>query len=150
MNEDAADALLKDLEEPPPYAVIVLVADDLGPLPDTIRSALPARSLHASLRARDPHGDRRARSRALPERGRIACATRGGPPRPRHPLARSRVHPTARPRCSRSPASVYTDPEFEPGAAAQRLLDGARERGAEAKVKAEEDLERLDHADARG
>ena len=38
MNEDAADALLKDLEEPPPYAVIVLIADDLGPLPETIRS----------------------------------------------------------------------------------------------------------------
>src|SRR5204862_1196452 len=38
MNEDAADALLKDLEEPPPYAVILLVADDLGPLPETIRS----------------------------------------------------------------------------------------------------------------
>lgn len=38
MNEDAADALLKDLEEPPAYAVIVLVADELGPLPETIRS----------------------------------------------------------------------------------------------------------------
>ena len=38
LNEEAADALLKDLEEPPPYAVAVLVADDLGPLPDTIRS----------------------------------------------------------------------------------------------------------------
>jgi len=38
MNEDAADALLKDLEEPPSYAVIVLIADDLGPLPDTILS----------------------------------------------------------------------------------------------------------------
>src|SRR5207237_2315148 len=38
MNEDAADALLKDLEEPPSYAVILLVANDLGPLPDTIRS----------------------------------------------------------------------------------------------------------------
>ena len=38
MNEDAADALLKDLEEPPSYAVIVLVADDLGPLPETLRS----------------------------------------------------------------------------------------------------------------
>src|SRR5258708_25833282 len=38
MNEDAAEALLKDLEEPPPYAVIVLVADDLGPLPETILS----------------------------------------------------------------------------------------------------------------
>src|ERR671939_577070 len=38
MNEDAADALLKDLEEPPPYAVLVLVASELGPLPETIRS----------------------------------------------------------------------------------------------------------------
>ena len=38
LNEDAADALLKDLEEPPPYAVIVLVAERLGPLPETIRS----------------------------------------------------------------------------------------------------------------
>ena len=38
MNEDAADALLKDLEEPPSYAVIVLIADDLGPLPETLRS----------------------------------------------------------------------------------------------------------------
>src|SRR5207249_1218505 len=46
MNEDAADALLKDLEEPPSYAVPVLVADDLGPLPDTIRS----RCQHVSFR----------------------------------------------------------------------------------------------------
>src|SRR6266496_2235777 len=38
MNEDAADALLKDLEEPPSYAVIVLIASDLGPLPETTRS----------------------------------------------------------------------------------------------------------------
>src|ERR671930_613451 len=38
MNDDAADALLKDLEEPPEYAVIVLVADELGPLPETILS----------------------------------------------------------------------------------------------------------------
>ena len=38
LNEEAADALLKDLEEPPPYARILLVADELGPLPETIRS----------------------------------------------------------------------------------------------------------------
>src|SRR6266542_1553092 len=38
LNAEAADALLKDLEEPPPYAVVVLVADELGPLPETIRS----------------------------------------------------------------------------------------------------------------
>ena len=38
LNDDAADALLKDLEEPPLYATIVLVADELGPIPETIRS----------------------------------------------------------------------------------------------------------------
>src|ERR687884_337591 len=48
MNDEAADALLKDLEEPPSYAVIVLVADELGSLPETIRSrcqAIPFRRL---------------------------------------------------------------------------------------------------------
>ena len=38
MNDEAAAALLKDLEEPPAYATLVLVADELGPLPETIRS----------------------------------------------------------------------------------------------------------------
>ena len=55
MNEAAADALLKDLEEPPEYAVIVLVADDLGPLPETILSRcqlVPFRRLsEAAVRA---------------------------------------------------------------------------------------------------
>ena len=38
MNDEATAALLKDLEEPPAYATLVLVADELGPLPETIRS----------------------------------------------------------------------------------------------------------------
>src|SRR6266498_2719082 len=62
MNEDAADALLKDLEEPPPYAVLLLVADELGPLPETIRSRcqlvpfrrLPERAVRAEIAARAP------------------------------------------------------------------------------------------------
>ena len=62
MNEDAADALLKDLEEPPPYAVIVLVAHDLGPLPETIRSRcqyvpfrrLSERAVREEIAARAP------------------------------------------------------------------------------------------------
>ena len=61
LNEDAADALLKDLEEPPPYAVIVLVADELGPLPPTIRSRcqlVPFRRLSGEG---GPGVDRRAR-----------------------------------------------------------------------------------------
>src|SRR5438132_6721665 len=62
MNEDAADALLKDLEEPPSYAVIVLVANDLGPLPETIRSRcqpvpfrrLSERAVREEIAARAP------------------------------------------------------------------------------------------------
>src|SRR2546428_3329482 len=62
LNEDAADALLKDLEEPPLYAVIVLVADDLGPLPETIRSRcqlvpfsrLSERAVREEIAARAP------------------------------------------------------------------------------------------------
>src|SRR5438552_10722205 len=65
LNDEAADALLKDLEEPPPYAVVVLVADDLGPLPETIRSRcqlIPFRRLsetavRAAVRARAPELD---------------------------------------------------------------------------------------------
>jgi DNA polymerase III subunit delta' len=40
--------------------------------------------------------------------------------------------------------SVYADPEFEPSAAAQRILDGIRERGQAAKEQAERDVEPLD------
>src|SRR5215207_8953049 len=62
MNDDAADALLKDLEEPPPYAVVLLVADDLGPLPETIRSRcqlvpfrrLSERAVREAVAARAP------------------------------------------------------------------------------------------------
>src|SRR5207237_166714 len=62
LNADAADALLNDLEEPPPYAVIVLVADDLGPLPETIRSRcqlvpfrrLSERAVREAIEARSP------------------------------------------------------------------------------------------------
>ena len=62
MNDEAADALLKDLEEPPEYAVIVLVADEVGSLPETIRSRCQAvpfrrlseRAVRDQVRARAP------------------------------------------------------------------------------------------------
>src|SRR5262249_30395870 len=65
MNDDAADALLKDLEEPPSYAVIVLVADDLGPISETIRSRcqlvpfrrLSERAVREAVDARAPDLD---------------------------------------------------------------------------------------------
>ncbi|MGZ4291795.1 MAG: DNA polymerase III subunit, partial [Gaiellaceae bacterium] len=70
LNEDAADALLKDLEEPPPYAVIVLIADDLGPLPETIRSRcqlvpfrrLSEKAIRDLVDARAPHLDDASRA----------------------------------------------------------------------------------------
>jgi len=49
MNEDAADALLKDLEEPPSYAVIVLVASELGPLPPTISRSISSGQIESVL-----------------------------------------------------------------------------------------------------
>ena len=78
LNEDAADALLKDLEEPPPYAVIVLVADDLGPLPETIRSRcqlVPFRRL--SERAIRELVDARAPELAEDERAALARVAAG-------------------------------------------------------------------------
>ena len=143
MNEDAADALLKDLEEPPPYAVIVLVADDLGPLPDTIRSRcqlvpftrLSERAIRTEIDTRAPGlSPNEAASLARLAAGRLDRVTRLLDPESTR--RRDTLLDIAR--------SVYTDPAFEPGAAAQRLLDGARERAAEAKVKAEEELETLD------
>jgi DNA polymerase-3 subunit delta' len=143
MNEDAADALLKDLEEPPAYAVIVLVADDLGPLPDTIRSRcqlvpftrLSERAIRAEIDARAPGLEPdEAASLARLAAGRLDRAARLLDPA--SAKRREALLEVAR--------SVYADPEFEPGAAAQRILDGARERAAEAKGKAEEELETLD------
>jgi DNA polymerase-3 subunit delta' len=142
MNDDAADALLKDLEEPPAYAVIILVADVLGPIPETIQSrcqAIPFRRL--SQRAvRDEIA---ARAPGLPSE-QIAALAR---------VASGRLDRAARlldPDAARRRATlievaraVYLDPEFEPADAARRILDGIEERGTEARRKAEEALEGL-------
>ncbi len=145
MNEDAADALLKDLEEPPSYAVIVLIADDLGPLPDTIRSRcqlvpftrLSERAIRAEIDARAPGLDEHeAASLARLAAGRLDRAERLLDPK--SAARREVLLEVAR--------AVYIDPEFEPNDAAQRLLEGAKERAAEAKGEAEEELETLDLA----
>ena len=92
MNEDAADALLKDLEEPPDYATVVLVANELGPLPETIRSRCQLVPVPAPVRARSPRSSAarpvstppsNARSPALPPAASIAssaCSTAGRRP----------------------------------------------------------------------
>lgn len=60
LTEEAANGLLKTLEEPPAYATLVLLAVEDRALPDTIRSrcaplrlhAVPTREIEALLRAR--------------------------------------------------------------------------------------------------
>ncbi len=143
LNEDAADALLKDLEEPPPYATIVLIADELGPLPETIRSRcqlvpfgrLSERTVREEVKRRSPAlADDEVRALARLASGRFdrverlldpAAATR-----------RTALLDVAR--------DVYREPEFDPAAAAGVVLEGARERGAEAKAELEAALENVD------
>jgi DNA polymerase-3 subunit delta' len=143
LNEDAADALLKDLEEPPGYAVMVLVADELGPLPETIRSRcqlvpfrrLPERAVREALAARAPGLEpREATALARVAGGRIDRLERlldpEGAERRRTLLALAR--------------DVYRDPGFRPAAAAATLLDGVRAHGAARRERAEQELETLD------
>jgi DNA polymerase III subunit delta' len=143
LNDEAADALLKDLEEPPDYAVIVLVADELGPLPETIRSRcqpvpfrrLSERAVREKVQANAPElADDEATAIARVAGGRLDRAERLLDPAAAK--RRSELLETAR--------SVYADPDFEPSKAAARLLAAARARGAEAKEREEAALEELD------
>ena len=143
LNEDAADALLKDLEEPPLYAVLILVADELGPLPETIRSRcqpIPFRRL--SERAVREEVAERAPVLSEDETTALARVAGGRLDRverlldPKAAERRSGLLAVAR--------SVYRDPEFRPAAAAEFVTGAAAESGAQAKAEAEVELEHLD------
>jgi DNA polymerase III subunit delta' len=143
MNDEAADALLKDLEEPPAYAVLVLVADDLGPLPETIRSRcqpVPFRRLSAPA----VRGVIAERAPGLPaEEVRALARLAGG----RLDRAERFLDPRAAKRRQLVlgiARAVYRDAEFEPAGAAEALLDAADECGTEAKEAAEQELERME------
>jgi len=71
LNHNAANTLLKTLEEPPPATTLLLIADALSPLPATIisrceriRLSPPARSVALAWLVED-HPDRSACERAL-------------------------------------------------------------------------------------
>jgi DNA polymerase-3 subunit delta' len=143
MNADAADALLKDLEEPPAYATIVLVADELGPLPETIRSRcqlVPFRRLsEAAVRAwvaeRDPALDEQS--------ARAAARVAGG----RLDRARRLLDPAAgeRRRALLAAArATYRDPAFDPYEGAATVLAAAAARGADAKEREAAAIEGVD------
>jgi DNA polymerase-3 subunit delta' len=143
LNEDAADALLKDLEEPPPYAVILLLANDLGPLPETIRSRcqlvpfrrLSEKAVRAEIDARAPELPAEERT-AL---ARVAAGRLDRVARLLDPAAAKR-----RETLLEVARSVYLDPGFDASTAADALMAGVEERGAEARELAEAQLVHLD------
>jgi DNA polymerase III subunit delta' len=143
MNEDAADALLKDLEEPPPYAVILLIANDVGPLPDTIRSRcqpvpfrrLSERAVREAIRELAPAlADEEVTTLSRVAGGRLDRAARLVDPAAAK--RREALLEVAR--------AVYLDAEFDPAVGAETLLAGIAERGAEAKDKAEDSVALLE------
>jgi DNA polymerase-3 subunit delta' len=142
LNDEAADALLKDLEEPPDYAVIVLVADEVGPLPETIRSRCQAvpfrrlseRAVREEVRARAPElSDEQVTSIARVASGRLDRAERLLDPAAAR--RREALLETAR--------SVYA-PAFDPSAAARTLIEASKQRASEAKEREEAAIEELD------
>jgi DNA polymerase III subunit delta' len=143
LNEDAADALLKDLEEPPPYAVLVLVADELGPIPPTIRSRcqhvpfrrLPGRVIRELLAERAPElSENEARALARVSGGRLDRVERLLDPEAKE--RREELLLVAR--------AVYAEDGFEPADAAATVLEASRGAGAAAKERAEAELEGIE------
>src|SRR3954471_20481460 len=135
MNDDASAALLKDLEEPPPYAVIGLVADNLGPIAETIRSRcqlvpfrrLSERAVREAVAARAPE---------LDEQGQTAVARVAAGRLDRLQRLLDRDAAARRATLIAQARAVYAD-GFEPGDAASALLASARAVGAGAKEREE-------------
>jgi DNA polymerase-3 subunit delta' len=143
MNDEAADALLKDLEEPPPYAVLVLVAAELGPLPPTVLS----RCQLVPFRRLSERAVREWIAAAAPGLGEdevkvLSRASGGRLDRARRLLdadaaaRRDAVIAAAR--------SVYLDPAFDPSSAAGVLLAAAAARGGEAREREQAIVDTLD------
>jgi DNA polymerase-3 subunit delta' len=143
LNEDAADALLKDLEEPPAYATIVLVADTLGPIPETIRSRcqlVPFRRLSEKavrdwVASREPGlPDETVRVAARVAAGRLDRAERlldaDAQERRRALIAAAR--------------STYLADDFVPSQAAGVVLESAKSFAAEAGAREQAVVDTLD------
>ncbi len=143
LNEDAADALLKDLEEPPSYAVIVLIADDLGPIPETIRSRcqlVPFRRL--SERAMRVLVDARVPQLSDDEQAALARVAAGRLDRLERVLdPASRARREALLEQARAP---YLVERFDPTDAAATIVANAQARAAEAREVEEGRIAELD------
>jgi DNA polymerase-3 subunit delta' len=143
MNEDASDALLKDLEEPPLYAVIVLIADDLGPIPETIRSRcqfvpfrrLSERAIRDVVDARAPELDDEARASLA----RVAAGRLDRLERLLDPASRGR-----REALIEQARAPYRVERFDPSDAAAVLIANAQARAGEAREREEAAIAELD------
>jgi DNA polymerase III subunit delta' len=143
MNDEASASLLKDLEEPPAYATLLLVADELGPLPETIRSRcqlVPFRRL--SRDAVEGWLSERASGLDAEQLGLLARVAGG-----RLDRAARLLDPEARARRAAlldAARSVYLDEAFDPAAAAAVVLESARAVGAAARSREQEVVDGLD------
>jgi DNA polymerase-3 subunit delta' len=143
MNDEAAAALLKDLEEPPSYATLVRVADELEQLPETIRSRcqlVPFRRLsrpavESWIHGRAPELD----AREVGVLGRVAGGRLDRAARLLDEKARAR-----RAALLDAARSAYRDESFDPSAAAHVILDGAALLGAAAREREQALVDDLD------
>jgi DNA polymerase-3 subunit delta' len=143
MNEDASDALLKDLEEPPLYAVIVLIADDLGSIPETIRSRcqlvpfrrLSERAIRDVVDVRAPELDDETRASLA----RVAAGRLDRLERLLDPASRGR-----RDALIEQARAPYRVERFDPADAAAVLIANAQARAGEAREREEAAIAELD------
>ena len=143
MNDEAAAALLKDLEEPPSYATLVLVADELKQLPETIRSRcqlVPFRRL--SRAAVEGWIERRAPELDAQEVGILGRVAGGRLDRATRLLdEKARARRAALLDAARS---AYRDKSFDPSTSAHVILDGAALLGAAAREREQGLVDDLD------
>jgi len=143
LNDDAADALLKDLEEPPLYATIVLVADDLGPIPETVRS----RCQPVPFRRLSERAVRTWLTQHAPELEEVEATAMARVAAGRLDRARRLIDPAVRERRAAiivGARGPYLDPAFQPADASRALLDAVDLSGATAKERAETVVAGLD------
>jgi DNA polymerase-3 subunit delta' len=146
LNLEAASMLLKDLEEPPLYATILLVADELGPLPETIRS----RCQLVPFRRLSEHAIRDWLDEQAPELGDVEATALARVAGGRLDRARRLIDPDVRERRTAiitAARGAYLDPAFEPADASRALLDAISLRGAMAKDGEEQVVAGLDLSD---
>ncbi len=143
MNPEAAGALLKDLEEPPAYATLVLVADELGPLPETIRSRCQLVPFRRLSRAAVERWIADRVPELSGEEAALLARVAGG----RLDRAARLLDDDARDRRAEllgAARSAYLDEEFDPVAAAAVVTRSSRAHAEAARAREQELVDGLD------